>query len=817
MFYNFIKILKKIMGIDITEKEGKDITVYQFPDFIKKREYIGNKLDDFEILGILEDGENSKVLKVKSKYENGIYAMKQIELKLIEKYNLQNEINLFININHPSIIKCYNAFDEGNYKYIIMEFMNNGDLESYKELNTAFGINIALQKLVEIAYNCLSVLECIHSQNRNLQIKLKNIFIDDNFNIKIGILNLTSIISFEPNPNQNRLDLQILGNILDYLLNYYEKEQNEVTKKINMFSFNSYLKEEKNISTSNAKEIIKEMYVKYCVKNSSIKSVLYCLNNFSNINFYFSDKNIKKFISKDNAGKNKILAKQFMDTINSLNLKDNDKEKIDDSLFELRRALDNDGFYIKNDYSEIFPENLIPFILVKLNNELCEVTVPKNREDEKRDAKIYGILGKHTYFNSKINQQSVFNVILNIYNEKFSSYISRNFLTFIRTTSFCEECSNSTINFSWIYFFNISTRQYSKASKINIDKCLSNKGSKVIKQCDYCEMETSHREEKNIYKPARNLIIILDRGKNYDDKTFIDFDEELTINNEYYNLRGNKEVKYQLKGIISKKNEYNSYRFFIKKDNIWKSSSINDFISLNIIKNNGGLIISLFYEIENKALSHEDLDLNFVFNKLPKKSKNLNTFINLDMEKNNSSPEMLSNGYQNYYNTFINNNIQIQNQNNYNLQLQNNISDSNFYNKEKSCTYINNNLSFNIFETNINGNNMNQINNNAMMYENNNQQILENQNQYNPNYQFNNEQQSSNNNAFNNLSNENNNLNNYNEFISYDSSGNLQEYQGNIFIQKSEIPKYNNKGEYNIIDKIQKSEIQESKSKIGFL
>lgn len=37
MFYNFIKILKKIMGIDITEKEGKDITVYQFPDFIKKK------------------------------------------------------------------------------------------------------------------------------------------------------------------------------------------------------------------------------------------------------------------------------------------------------------------------------------------------------------------------------------------------------------------------------------------------------------------------------------------------------------------------------------------------------------------------------------------------------------------------------------------------------------------------------------------------------------------------------------------------------------------------------------------------------------
>ena len=40
--------------------------------------------------------------------------MKQIELKLIEKYDLQNEINLLKEINHTNIIKYYNIFDEGN-------------------------------------------------------------------------------------------------------------------------------------------------------------------------------------------------------------------------------------------------------------------------------------------------------------------------------------------------------------------------------------------------------------------------------------------------------------------------------------------------------------------------------------------------------------------------------------------------------------------------------------------------------------------------------------------------------------------------------
>ena len=139
------------------EIESKGAMIYQFPDFINKNnEYIGNNLNDFEILAKLKDGKNSKIIKVKSKINNEIYAMKQIELKLIEKYDLQNEINLLKEINHTNIIKYYNIFDEGNYKYIIMEFMDNDNLDNYKTLKRTFGINITLEKIIEIAYNCLN-------------------------------------------------------------------------------------------------------------------------------------------------------------------------------------------------------------------------------------------------------------------------------------------------------------------------------------------------------------------------------------------------------------------------------------------------------------------------------------------------------------------------------------------------------------------------------------------------------------------------------------------------------------------------------------
>ena len=38
----------------IIEKEGKDLIIYKFPEFVNKNKEIGNSLEDFEILKVIE-------------------------------------------------------------------------------------------------------------------------------------------------------------------------------------------------------------------------------------------------------------------------------------------------------------------------------------------------------------------------------------------------------------------------------------------------------------------------------------------------------------------------------------------------------------------------------------------------------------------------------------------------------------------------------------------------------------------------------------------------------------------------------------------
>ena len=102
------------------EEDGKELILYDFPNFINKNEEIGNNLDDFEILKILDDSQYSQVFKVKSKINFKIYAMKRISLTLIQENELFSEIEFFKEADHPYIIKYFKSFYDHDYIYIIM-------------------------------------------------------------------------------------------------------------------------------------------------------------------------------------------------------------------------------------------------------------------------------------------------------------------------------------------------------------------------------------------------------------------------------------------------------------------------------------------------------------------------------------------------------------------------------------------------------------------------------------------------------------------------------------------------------------------------
>ena len=152
---------------------------------------IGDTINDFEILQNLGKGSYGVVSKVKSKKNQKIYAMKIIDLDLVnddqEITLLKNEIKIIQSLNSPHIVKYYKHFQIGKKLYILMEYINNGDLKGYIQANLGMQKAIEEKEIWELLYQCISGLCYIH-QNKLIHrdIKPANLFLTDDKTIKIG-------------------------------------------------------------------------------------------------------------------------------------------------------------------------------------------------------------------------------------------------------------------------------------------------------------------------------------------------------------------------------------------------------------------------------------------------------------------------------------------------------------------------------------------------------------------------------------------------------------------------------------------------------
>ena len=67
------------MGIILAKAKNKSIFAFRLPScYLNKGKYIGNKLDDFEILQMMGKGAFGFVAKVKSKINSEIYALNKL-------------------------------------------------------------------------------------------------------------------------------------------------------------------------------------------------------------------------------------------------------------------------------------------------------------------------------------------------------------------------------------------------------------------------------------------------------------------------------------------------------------------------------------------------------------------------------------------------------------------------------------------------------------------------------------------------------------------------------------------------------------------
>jgi calcium-dependent protein kinase len=146
-------------------------------DYVVQRKFtsVGNIYHIHEELG---EGSFGKVFKVIHKTTNEIRAMKQIKLSNFSEgfnnHELEDEINILKNLDHPNVLKIYEYFLDDVYLYLITEYCGQGDL--LQKVQKAGYINEIIVKF--IMYEILTAVAYLHARNViHGDLKLENILI----------------------------------------------------------------------------------------------------------------------------------------------------------------------------------------------------------------------------------------------------------------------------------------------------------------------------------------------------------------------------------------------------------------------------------------------------------------------------------------------------------------------------------------------------------------------------------------------------------------------------------------------------------------
>ena len=199
------------------------------------REYIIQKT--------LGKGSYGIVYKVQKQNTNEIYVLKKIPLKgLSEKEisEVRQEAKILSSINSDFVVKYFDSFEENNNINIVMEYCDKGDLNDFilrkKEENKFIEEEIIWNLFIKITIG-LAHIHKMKILHRDL--KTMNIFLKDEFQVKIGDLGVAKILlknSFaktligtpyylspeicEEKPYNDKSDVWALGCILYELCTY---------------------------------------------------------------------------------------------------------------------------------------------------------------------------------------------------------------------------------------------------------------------------------------------------------------------------------------------------------------------------------------------------------------------------------------------------------------------------------------------------------------------------------------------------------------------------------------------------------------------
>ena len=455
---------------------------------------IGNKISDFEILQVLGSGSYGFVAKVKSKLNLKIYALKKYQsgFHKNQKYKkyVTNEGIFMKQLNHENVIKLYKEFSKINDFYLIMEYMDGGNLYTFIKAHKKLGLKIPEEKLWNIFEQCLKGLVYLHSKGLiHRDIKPSNLLMNNKGQIKFSDFNVSAINDIDKAKEftkDKKIQEKLVNNMTQVGSGKYcapEIKQSqaiyiEYDLKVDIFSLgitfcalaffeDDFPEEEKLKSFGYSKELtdlIKKMISKtpserpsaqdaynLLIKNY-VEKYIYNTGIISCIQSLFNNELIFKSLCNINLNENNnqtpifdklyeifqeiYMPQQNINNWNSINIifsPVQEKKTLNHLIFELRNLFIKSGMKVKekgND--EISPINIITFLLKKLHEEL--------NINKKKLGNYNQILKK--YISAGNPKLEAYESYKQFYTSNFKSIISDNFFGLIKTKSMCKKCQN---------------------------------------------------------------------------------------------------------------------------------------------------------------------------------------------------------------------------------------------------------------------------------------------------------------------------------------------------------------------------------------
>ena len=589
--------LERVIGIN-----GKSYIAFEKNIDENEKDNIGDKLEDFELLQKLGEGGFGKVLKVKSKINNKVYAMKIQDLKQLyeekgeDAYRLaKNESKYLTVLSHPRLIKYYKCISVGDdYLYTIVENAENGDLENLIEAYKKSGKHIPEEDLWNIFLQCMQGLVYIHKMGViHRDIKPANIFMDNNMNIKIGDFGTAAVKKSEENKKEKikktkylnisyrgifeleemqyhgtvinspgftaqeildnigydqKADVYSMGATFYYLCYLHgpddwgdDDDLGYSQELINII--NEMIEEDQNNRQSSEYflEKIQKIFSEKYNRNTSIDAIIRCLYQYEDMTKYYEN-------LKNNEIKDKPITEAFIKCLKSFLL----PEMLIylNSIKSLREAIctHNSQF---DKTKEIDPTLVLLFLISQLHNELNNKAKLNNNTNNH-------LINTSEEFDESNEVEMMIN-FRNICLNQFNSLLSKKIMGLMENIYLCEKCKIKTYLFSSYCFINIDSEENQISNIENYISFKNNNKINIEKYCTRCLTQTNHEKWERYNSFPEYLIVIIQRGKN-SNKIPFNLKQKLNLNN----LEAVQDKKYNLIGFIKKDNKSGNYISFIE-------------------------------------------------------------------------------------------------------------------------------------------------------------------------------------------------------------------------------------------------------------